>query len=251
VKQLVTLLALSLASWQTTWADLITAAQREVTAPTGTLVPTDWGPVPLTFGQFDPRLGELRAVILSFAADIRVDYRMNFVTPSTIVLTTNDPRRGNLAGPQVTLTGPLGLPLFVATQTPDRREVTADSGVYSSLLGTIDPHYLPPTITHELLTRTITEPSLLIAFTGDGTVDLFAGATAYSSFSTSSGNGGGSVVTGARADVMLAYRYTPAVVEVPPHAVPEPPSGRAAALGIAIVAGVAAGVTRYRVGRAS
>jgi hypothetical protein len=109
--------------------------------------------------------------------------------------------------------------------------------VYSSLLGTSDPHYLPPTITHELLARTITEPALLSSFTGDGTVDLFAGATAHSSFSTSSGNGGGSVVTGARADVMLAYRYTPAVVEVPPHAVPEPPSGMDAALGMALVAG--------------
>jgi hypothetical protein len=232
-------LALALLSI-TARADLIT--QEQATFPAGVLVDTDWGPGtqgiadPLTFARFDPHQGTLNALTIAFTEQIRNDFFLNFTTASTITLTTNDPRHGNLTGPVVTLFGPDGVPFFDPSSTaqpPDVRQVMASSGTYSSLLNPTDPHFLAPTATEATLTRTISDPATLAAFTGSGNVELPVTATAHSSFESSTGNGGGGVLTRARADVTLSYNYTPPTP--PPAAVPEPATVVSLVVGIGMV----------------
>jgi hypothetical protein len=221
-------------------ADLIT--QEQATSPAGVLVDTDWGPGthgiadPLSFARFDPHQGTLNALTIAFTEQIRNDFFLNFTTASTLTLTTNDPRHGNLTGPVVTLFGPDGVPFFDPSSTaqpPDVRQVTASSGTYSSLLNPTDPHFLAPTATEATLTRTISDPATLAAFTGSGNVELPVTATAHSSFESSTGNGGGGVLTRARADVTLSYNYTPPTP--PPAAVPEPATVVSLVVGIGMV----------------
>jgi hypothetical protein len=221
-------------------ADLIT--QEQATSPAGVLVDTDWSPGthgiadPLSFARFDPHQGTLNSITIAFTEQIRNDFFLTFTTPSTLSVTTNDPRHGNLTGPVVTLFGPDGVPFFDPSSTaqpPDVRQVTAASGSYSSFLDPASPFFLPPTATSATLTRTISDPATLAAFTGSGNVELPVTATAHSSFESSTGNGGGGVLTRARADVTLSYDYTPPTP--PPAAVPEPATVVSLVVGIGMV----------------
>src|SRR5262249_1210451 len=68
-------------------------------------------------------------------------------------------------------------------------------------------------------------PSLFADFIGTGTVGLPVTATAFSSFYSNSGNGGGAVITKANAVVTIEYHF---------GAVPEPLSVCLLSLGIGI-----------------
>jgi len=135
-------------------------------------------------------------------------------------------------GPTVTLFGPNGTAqIFGApatTQPVDFVQMTESSGTWSSLLPITNPNFIPPTMTQQSYSRTLTDsnaPSLFSDFIGIGNVDLPVTATAFSSFYSSSGNGGGAVLTKANAVVTIQYVYA---------SIPEASSAILLGLGIGI-----------------
>ena len=176
---------------------------------------------------------------------IRNDYMLTFVsTPITTTLyvatsRTSDPsiltdpvKRAQLTdGPTVILNGPDGLSQIfgppATTQPVDFLQMTEPSGKWSSLLPITDPNYISPTMTEQSYSRTLDASNagtLLPRFIGAGMVDLSLTATAFSSFFSDSGNGGGAVLTKANATVTIQYLYSAIV--------PEPASAILAILGI-------------------
>jgi len=232
---------------------ILSALQTQSTSPPGVLVATNWGPGttginnPLSFNQFNPQLGSLNAINITLTTTIRNDYELVFVPtpiPTTIYVATTqttdpsilaDPtRRAMLTdGPTVTLFGPDGTTQIFgapATRQPvDLVQLTERSGTWSSLLPITNPNFIPPTLTTQTFSRTLTAelaPSLFSEFIGTGSVDLPVTAMAFSSFYSSTGNGGGAVLTKANASVTLEYLFGPMV--------PEPPSTILLGLGIGI-----------------
>ena len=247
--------ALACLSHQSAAAGSIT--QTQSTSAPDVLIQTDWKPGtkgvndPLVFKQFAPSLGPLTAINITMTTNIRNDYELVFVnTPiiTTIGLATSattdqsilsDPaKRAQLTdGPTITLFGPDGkTELFgpPATRQPvDFVQLTETSGKWSSLLPPTDPNFIPPTVTQQTFTRTLTSAdSIFQDFIGNGTFDLPVTATAFSSFFSSSGNGGGAVITKANASVTIEFEF-----------VPEPTSALLLGLGfgITIIAGKAHG----------
>lgn len=245
---------------------VLTPVQSQSTSPPGVLVPTNWGPGttgvtnPLVFNQFNPNLGTLTSVDVTMTTTVRNDYELKFVTtpvPTTIFVATSqtsdpsvltDPTKRALLtdGPTVTLYGPNGTTqIFGApgTRQPvDFVQLTESSGTWSSLLPVTSPNYIAPTMTEQSFALGLTAssaPSLFSDFIGTGQVDLPVTASAFSSFFTSSGNGGGAVLTAANAQVTVQYEYLAAPV------VPEPSSGILLGLGI----GFSALASRYRIHR--
>ncbi len=224
-------------------------ATQVQTQSTGAMTATNWGPGtigindPPVFNQFDPKLGTLISIDLTLTSNIRNDYTMDFVSTqimTTIDLATSettdpnvlaDPAKRALLtdGPTVTLFGPNGVtPLLTTTQPVDFVQLTKPGGMYSSTLPNTDPNFIQPTITQLSTTRTLTAadaPSLFSEFIGAGSVDLSVDATAFSSYLSSSGNGGGMVVTKADATVMIQFNFLP---------VPEPSSVVLLGLGIGV-----------------
>jgi hypothetical protein len=244
------LLILSLSQRGAEAGQILTPLQTRSIAPQGVLVSTDWGPGtngitnPLSFDRFDPKLGTLEAVYVTMSTTIRNDYILTFVnTPITTTLyvatsKTPDPsilsdptKRAKLTdGPTVILNGPDGISQIfgppATTQPVDFLRMTETSGRWSSLLPINDPNYIAPTMTDQSYSRALDAAnagSLLAGFIGTGMVDLPLTATAYSSFFTDSGNGGGVVLTRATATITIQYLYA---------AVPEPSSAILATLGI-------------------
>jgi hypothetical protein len=136
-------------------------------------------------------------------------------------------------GPTVTLFGPDGSTQIFgapATRQPvDLVQLTKSSGTFSSLFPIGNPNFIPPSLTQQSFSTTLSPtnaPSLFSDFIGPGTVGLPVTATAFSSFYSSSGNGGGGVMTEANATVSLVYHFT---------AVPEPSSIILLLLGFNIV----------------
>jgi hypothetical protein len=218
------------------------------------LVATNWGPGtsgitdPLVFNQFDPKLGTLTGIDVTLSFSIRNDYLLTFVnTPITTTMylatsmTSNpsvlsDPaQRAMLTdGPTVTLFGPNGSGQLIGppeTRQPvDFVKMTETSGTWSSLLPITNPHFIPPTVTQQTLSLTLTAagaPSLFSEFVGAGKVGLPVDATANSSFYSSTGNGTGEVLTTANASVQIQYVFTPLVI-------PEPSSAILLSLGIVV-----------------
>ncbi len=208
---------------------------------------------PLAFSKFDPTLGNLEGVALSFTATIRNDFILTFAstpTPTAIyVATTEAADPGVLAnptlaqqladGPSIELRGPAGSTLFggpATTMPVDVVSITASSGTYSSMDAIADPHYIAPDQATFTLSQTIntTNPGLLSAFVGPGTIDLPVLAVAHSSFYSNSGNGGGAVLTDAGATVTIQYLYTPTFSA---FVVPEPSGLLLLGLGISLLAG--------------
>lgn len=223
-----------------------TAAGGQVTTPLQTgsipMTPTDWGAGtagitdPLVFTQFNPSLGTLNAVELTLTTTIRNDFELIFAPtpiPTTLyVATTQTTDPSVLAnptlvqqltdGPTVTLLGPDGItPLFGApgaTLPVDVVSKTEPSGTYSSFLPVTDPNFIPPSNATLSLTNTLdasNAASMLAQFIGTGTIDMPLTAVADSSFYSSSGNGGGVVLTSASGTVTVQYLYTPAVSITP------------------------------------
>jgi hypothetical protein len=238
----------------------LTPLQTEATS--SNLVSTNWAANtaalndPLVFNQFNPALGKLTGIDLTLTSNIRNDYILTFVnTPitTTIYLATsatsnpsvlsNPAERAMLTdGPTVTLFGPNGTTEIFgppATRQPvDLVQLTETSGTWSSMLPITNPNFIPPTVTSQTLSLTLNsalDPSLFSSFIGTGHVDLPITATAFSSFYSSSGNGGGAVLTTANGVVTVQYVYSPA-------AVPEPSSAILLALGI----GATFAAYRYR-----
>jgi hypothetical protein len=240
--------------------EVVTPLQSQATSPKGDLVQTNWGvgtnniTSPLIFEQFNPKLGTLSSVELTLSTTIRNDYELVFVnTPIITTLyvatsQTTDPsiladpaKRAALTdGPTVTVKGPDGTTQIfgapASTQPVDYVPLTKPSGTWSSLplpTNPIDPstglplNYIPPTNTSQTIPLNLTAasaPSLFSDFIGTGNIDLPVSASAFSSFYSSSGNGGGAVLTYARAVVTVQYVYL--------SAIPEPSSAILLALGI-------------------
>jgi PEP-CTERM motif len=240
--------------------EVVTPLQMQETSPSGDLIATNWKEgtsgitSPFVFEQFDPKLGTLSSIELVLTTAIRNDYVLTFV-PTPIITTlyvatsqTSDPsiladptKRAALTdGPTVTVVGPNGTTQIFgapATRQPvDFVELTKTSGTWSSLplpTNPIDPstglplNYIPPTNTSQTIPLNLTAanaPSLFSDFIGTGNIDLPVSATAFSSFYSSSGNGGGAVLTSAWARLTVQYVYV--------SSVPEPSSAILLALGI-------------------
>jgi hypothetical protein len=229
------------------------AVQTQSTSPGGALVATDWGAGttgvtnPLAFNEFNPKLGSLSSIDVTLTTTFRNDYELVFVNtpnPTTLYVATSqtsnpsvlaDPTQRALLtdGPTITLFGPNGTTQIFgapATRQPvDLVQMTETSGTWSSLLPITNPHYIPPTLSQQSFSLTLTAanaPSLFSDFIGTGKVDLPVTATAFSSFYSSSGNGGGAVLTTANALVTIQYIYAASV--------PEPSSIIVLGLGICI-----------------
>lgn len=202
------------------------------------LTQTDWnsttpqllGSNPMVFNQFNSSLGTLDAVNLTVSYTTVEAAGMVFTTPATMTLSTAFP--GTHTGTQFTLEGPgtsgnlltATAPVFTYTRTYGTAGQTlpqwfsTDTNRFapgSPFL--LTPDGQPGNTTNSFTatkTITITNPAQLALFTGSGTVDLPAAAKAWSSFTTSSGNGIGAIQTFAGMKVALSYSYT----------VPEPSS---------------------------
>jgi hypothetical protein len=235
--------------------EVLTPLQTQSTSAPGVMVATDWGvgttgiTNPLTFDQFNPNLGSLTSIDITLTTTIRNDYEMVFVntpTPTTMYLATtqttdpsvlaNPSERASLTdGPTVTLFGPNGTTQIFgapATRQPvDLVQLTeSSSGTWSSMFAITNPNYIPPTITEQTFSLTLTAadaPSLFSEFIGLGDVNLPVAATAFSSYFSSSGNGGGAVRTTANAAVTIQYSYNAIVT-------PEPSTAILLGLGISI-----------------
>jgi hypothetical protein len=235
----------------------LTPTQTQSTSPGGVLVDTNWSAGtagisnPLSFSQFNPSLGTLTSINITMTSTIRNDYELIFTqtpTPTTLYVATSatsDPSvlanpalRAQLTdGPTVTLYGPNGTTQLFGPpgtgQPVDLVSLTESKGTYSSMLPVTSPNYIAPTVTQQSFQRTLTaadSASLFNEFIGTGTVDLPATATAFSSFYSSTGNGGGGVLTTASVSVSIQYGF-----ELAQQIVPEPSSVFLLGLGAGLV----------------
>jgi hypothetical protein len=246
VFELAWLAALWLSERPAAGGQILTPLQTQSTSAPGILMSTNWGPgtrgvtSPLVFERFNSHLGSLDAINITLSITIRNDYIMSFVAtplPTTLYLATSatsepsvlaDPAKRALLtdGPTVSLFASDGVAqLFGAPGTRQPvdfvQKTEASTGVWSSLLPVTDPHFIPPTVTEQSYSRTLDSShaaALLASFIGTGTVDLPITATAFSSFYSDSSNGGGAVLTKARATFTIQYLYTAASIAEPSSA---------------------------------
>ena len=215
--------------------------QTDFGGATGNTGPT------LSLGQFDTQGGTriLKAVDIKFDGTLMNSYNLSFVTPATMSITVGS---GNpdIPGPQISLINPATGQPFAATlpdgttsastiQTPTNpnfwtRTVTYGNNPrenvpqnFSSDFNPADPaqakFYLAPASSTQSLDLKITSPSAMNPFIGTGIVNLPVVGYAFSSFTSTSGNGKGTVLTKATADASVTYEY---VTTAQPEFVPEP-----------------------------
>ncbi|MGE3822242.1 MAG: choice-of-anchor E domain-containing protein [Isosphaeraceae bacterium] len=213
------------------------------------LTPTDFSPSsqgvqgnPLVFNKFDTQENTLQldGVTLTVHAKIQNEFGMKFYTPATI---TNSVATGNPAapGPSITMFQPDGKTPLLSVQAPNdpallSRSVTYGSKAgetmpreFSSQLDPASPFYLAPTSFERTESLKLTSPADLALFTGTGTLSLPVEAAAWSNFTSSSGNGFGSVTTDGTASVTVEYAWSERVPA--PQVVPEPATCLAWGLG--------------------
>lgn len=209
------------------------------------------GQNPMVFDQFDPNLGQLQSVNLKIGFSTTELVNMKFTTAATMILRSSSQQSPN-QGTSISLNGPgpgsllatLSAPVLTYTRTygtagqlfprdfsndqarfqPGSQFFLTPDGQPNNFGGRFD----------ETRDLAITDPRLLSLFTGTGTVGLPVSATGGTFFSTSSGNGAGSILTFASVTVALSYTY----------AVPEPSS--VALLGLGGIGIVLAGGLRRR-----
>jgi hypothetical protein len=211
------------------------------------LTETDWGSGtsgitnPMVFSQFNPKLGTLDSISITFNTRVLNDFEMIFFsTPNPTTITVmNAPASNPSEGPAITLYAPNGTTPLLVSRTPADQvaRTTATAGTYSSQLPVTSPYYIPPSDVSNSLSDSLDRSNaaaLLSEFTGTGTVGLPITAIAYSDFTSNSGNGTGRVTTEASATVTIQYVYTAAVT-------PEPSS--------VILLGLGAGITVFVAGR--
>jgi len=215
--------------------------QTDFGGATGNTGPT------LSLGQFDTQGGTriLKAVDINFSGTLMNSYNLSFVTPATMSITVGS---GNpdIPGPQISLINPATGQPFAATlpdgttsastiQTPTNpnfwtRTVTYGNNPgenvpqnFSSDFNPADPaqakFYLAPASSTQSLDLKITSPSAMNPFIGTGIVKLPVVGYAFSSFTSTSGNGNGTVLTNATADASVTYEYA---TTAQPEFVPEP-----------------------------
>lgn len=188
---------------------------------------------PLGFQEFDNLNGTrtLDGVTLTFHAAIQNQFQMQFVNPATITtsVATNNP---NTPGPTITVYQPNGTSPLLTVSTPNdpsslTKSITYNgtgSATFGSNLPTTSPNYIAPTLAQASQSVTLTSAADLALFSGKNLVQLPVSAKAFSSFSSSSGNGYGSVMTQGTADVTVAYTWhenTPSP-QIVPTPTPEP-----------------------------
>jgi hypothetical protein len=199
---------------------------------------TNFGPgtgssSPLSIQQFDTQNGSrvLDSVTLTMNAQVRSDFNMVFTNPATITDSVMSNTPGS-PGPTITIFQPDGThSLLTASAQGDVNSLTRvvtygfQSGQttpqgFASTLPTSSPFYIAPSITTASNTMTLTQASDLALFSGKGSLSLPVGATANSSFTSSSGNGYGGIFTHGTASVTVTYNYHNQVPA--PETVPEP-----------------------------
>ncbi len=187
----------------------------------------------LGFQQFDTLDGTrtLDSVALTFHAAIQNQFQMQFVNPATITtsVATNNP---NTPGPTITVYQPDGTNPLLTVSAPNdptslTRSVTYNGtgpATFGSNLPSTSPNFIAPTMTQASQTATLTNPADLALFTGSNVLNLPVSAKAFSSFSSSSGNGFGSVMTQGTADVTVTYSWhnNPSGAQTVPNPAPEP-----------------------------
>jgi hypothetical protein len=217
------------------------AVNEIVTTPlqTRTIQPTtpNWGPTtpslqgqnPMVFDKFDPSLGQLQSVNVSVTFTVTNLVSMNFVTPATITLRTGTNGQGTSIG----LDEPDGrallrdsAPIFTytrassgpATFSNDTTKVAVGSRFFLTPDGE-SGNLASAFVGNKQVT--VSDPSQLALFTGTGTFGLPVTANARNQITTTSGNGGGSIITFVGMQVSLSYNYV----------VPEPSSAALLGLG--------------------
>jgi hypothetical protein len=204
------------------------------------LTPTDFSPTsqgvqgnPLVFNKFDTldNTRQLNGVTLTVRAKIENEFGMKFYTPATITNTvaTGDPKA---PGPSITMFQPDGKTPLLTVQAPNDPALLTRSVTYGSKPGETfprefsskfdpsSPNYLAPTAFERTETLKLSSPADLALFTGQGTLSLPVEATSWSKFTSSSGNGFGSVTTDGSASVTVEYDWSARVPA--PQVVPEP-----------------------------
>jgi hypothetical protein len=219
------------------WASVTpvqTASIAETIPNWGPSTPSLAGQDPLVFNKFDPALGQLQSVSISMTYTTRESVSMNFTVPTTIVLKSSFAQSPNV-GPTITLNGPAGgsatplmtasAPVFTYTKTYGGSNGQSLPQSFSNNPAQYQPgspFFLTPdgqpNNTNSSFTGTksvtITDPSQLALFTGNGTLGLPAFATAGETVTVNGGNGSGMILTYAGVTVSLSYNYV----------VPEPSS---------------------------
>lgn len=208
---------------------VIPSTQTDWNTSTPSLQGTGPGTDPLLFNKFDTSLGTLQSVNLSMTYTVISSATMTFTTASTLTLTSGfqSTPGGPLQGTTINLnlTTDPGAPTLLSVQAPVLTYTkTYDPGsgtqVFSSSNPPNSPFYLTPdghssnTMTGSSAT-TLTDSGQVAFFSGVGTIGLPALSFSGSSFSTDSGNGGGTVLTYAGISVSLSYNYTPLSVPEP------------------------------------
>lgn len=187
-------------------------ARADVTPPqTVTISPTDtnFGPGtavndPMVFNQFNPALGTLNSVLLTFSYDFYHQSTVTFFAPGTIVTSA--------VQNSITVQRPGGGDIAVGATSDYSQSTTFNPATMT--LG--QPVTLSPvTISGSIGPISLTTPSDLALFTGTGTVAIPVLASSLAVLPTNNGNGAAAVTTQADAKVTISYSYT---------AVPEPSS---------------------------